>query len=188
MAQMITLHVFCPSKKVCVRHSSFRQEAAWGTEKSIRAHGDELSSAPHAGLPWVGEGTSLSISVLLHIPGLSLLALQMLTELRESSGRRPHCFKKLYYGHESKPGTEPRASCRQVTSLRLAQTSSFFQRALFHLVLTKALERRQAREEGCSLSETRQWVCPVSCGCTPGSLQVPACAARGPPVSLAVYW
>lgn len=188
MAQMITLHVFSPSKNICVRHSSFRQEAAWGTEKSIKAHRDELSSAPHAGLPWVGEGTSLSISVLLHIPGLLLLVLQNLTGFRGSSGRRPHCFKKLYYGHESKTGTEPRASCRQVTSLRLAQPSSFFQRALFHLVLTKSLERRQAREEGCSLSETHQWVCPVRCGYTLGAPRGPFRCLPVPPVLLAVHW
>lgn len=105
------------------------------------------------------EGTSLCISVF-HVPDLLLLALQDLTGPRGSSGRRAHCFKKLYYGHESKTGTELWAPRRQVTSLRLAQPSSFFQRALFHLVLTKSLERRQAREEGYSLSASCQWGLP----------------------------
>lgn len=55
-----------------------------GTGNSIKGHRDQLSSSLHAEHPWVGEGTSLSISVLLHVLGLLLLALQTSQGSREA--------------------------------------------------------------------------------------------------------
>ena len=112
-----------------------------------------------------------------------------LTRLKTNSCRRPHLEKKKnsYYDIESKTRIEPLGSTQTLLKLPF-----FFRRALLHFLLTKSLERRQARAGGHSPStncwHTRPgWLSRApQAGYTEGNLQTPVCAGRCPSISLVI--
>ena len=158
-------------------------------EKSIRRCRSQLSSAQPAGHPWAGQCTSLGIFVLPYVSGRLPWAPQTSPGPRQTHAE-DHVWKKKknsYYDIESKTRIEPLGSTQT-----LLKFPFFFRRALLHFLLTKSLERRQARAGGHSPSTDCWHISPgwlsraPQAGYTEGNLQMPVCAGRCPSISLVI--